>query len=186
MNSLSLWKHPKLLLFSVKNSRHIYSKLHSQFGCPSFWYWLLRVLVYDYAYWFCFVAPLSSGSWGYRRHRSQLLLLLSPTERIHLCRFRCGNHKLPISVGHYLQWDAPKPCPLCDTGDEGDECHYVLFCHRWKNDWNILKHTTELDPVLQKLICYSMYIVKKLSNLSRFINVIMSKFESLILKQCIV
>ena len=59
-----------------------------------------------------------------------MLKVLKDTEydRINLCQFRCGNRKLPISVGRYLSGNAQMLCSLCDTGDQGDEYHYVLVC----------------------------------------------------------
>ena len=34
------------------------------------------------------------------------LIQLSSPDRINVCKFHCGNHKLPISVGQYLPGDA--------------------------------------------------------------------------------
>ena len=42
---------------------------------------------------------------------------LCPAQRISLSKFRCGGHKLTVSVGWYLEASTPKPGTLCDTGD---------------------------------------------------------------------
>ena len=43
-------------------------------------------------------------------------------------KFRCGNYKLPISVGRYLAGNDQRLCNLCSTGDQSDQYNYVLVC----------------------------------------------------------
>ena len=61
-----------------------------------------------------------------------------------LCKFKCGNHKLPIVTGRFqnLAIDE-RVCRLCQLNDVGDEFHYVLRCpffqeNRKKNCQKIL------------------------------------------------
>ena len=55
------------------------------------------------------------------------LTRLAPVEKIDLCRFRCGNHRLPIKEARYNS-NKEYVCTLCDSNEPGDEYHYVLVC----------------------------------------------------------
>ena len=56
------------------------------------------------------------------------LLDLEFQERLAFCKFRCGNHKLPISTNRYDIHHASPVCEICTSGDIGDEYHYLLVC----------------------------------------------------------
>lgn len=46
-----------------------------------------------------------------------------------LCRFRCGNHRLPIETGRWQNVPrSDRVCHLCDSNDIGDEYHYIMSC----------------------------------------------------------
>ena len=105
------------------------------------------------------------------------LTYLSPTDRINLCKFRCGNHKLPISVGRYLPGNAQRLCHLCNTGDQGDEYHYVLVCPSLMEERSkYIKRYFRIRPNTLKMNqLFNVHNVKQLTDLSRFIK-IMTKF----------
>ena len=42
------------------------------------------------------------------------ILVLDPLLINSLCKYRCGNHNLPTSSGHYLTVPIPRICNLCD------------------------------------------------------------------------
>ena len=44
---------------------------------------------------------------------------LDVAEIIHLCKVRCGNHRLPVA-------DVLLQCTLCNTHEPRDEFHYML------------------------------------------------------------
>ena len=49
--------------------------------------------------------------------------------RIPLCKFRLGNHKLPIEVGRYTGVPrAERLCVFCNENSVGDEYHLLLEC----------------------------------------------------------
>ena len=54
------------------------------------------------------------------------LIYLTTVDRIHMYRFRCGNHKSPIVKYRLSNGNESAVCPLCTTGDLGDECHYIF------------------------------------------------------------
>ena len=50
-----------------------------------------------------------------------------------LCKFRCGNHRLPIETGRWHNLDRDnRLCHLCDSNDLGDEYHYIMVCSAFK------------------------------------------------------
>ena len=55
------------------------------------------------------------------------LRILDSELRTVFCRFRCGNHNLPIMDKRYDEIDDRNNCPLCFS-DVGDEYHYLLSC----------------------------------------------------------
>ena len=55
-------------------------------------------------------------------------------QRMSLTKFRCGSNRLPVHAHRYSLNDADKICPLCDTGDIGDEYHYIFLCKYFNRD----------------------------------------------------
>ena len=50
--------------------------------------------------------------------------------RFTFCRFRTSNHRLPIEVGRWENVERHnRLCQLCQSGEIGDELHYVLQCN---------------------------------------------------------
>ena len=57
------------------------------------------------------------------------LILLPDNLRVVLTKFRCRNNKMPVEIG--VRDNVPREqriCKLCDTGDIGDEFHYLFIC----------------------------------------------------------
>ena len=51
--------------------------------------------------------------------------------RLALSRIRTSNHKLPVEVGRYGKGRVPREqriCNKCDSGEIGDEFHFILTC----------------------------------------------------------
>ena len=72
---------------------------------------------------------------NYRMFKSELrlenyLIKLNSRKLISLCKFRCGNHKLPSTAGRFLGIPrAERLCTLCESKDIGDEFHYLFRIH---------------------------------------------------------
>ena len=63
------------------------------------------------------------------------LTILNPKEASDMCRFRCGNHKLPVVMGRYNRVEKSKRiCTLCDSNEIGDEFHYIFVCNALTNE----------------------------------------------------
>ena len=59
----------------------------------------------------------------------EYLDLLSDKDKITFCRFRTGNHRLPIETGRWQGTERRNCfCELCNCEDIGDEFHYILKC----------------------------------------------------------
>ena len=99
-------------------------------------------------------------------------------ERINLAKFRCGCHKLPISVNKYVDSDDPKLCTLCDRNEQGDEYHYVLVCPKFMDERKrYLKRYYHDRPSTVKMnLLFNSRNVKVLSNLAKFFRIIMASF----------
>lgn len=108
------------------------------------------------------------------------LKMLSKNEYIPLAKFRTSNHKLPVETG---RWDNTpyhdRKCVLCHKNDIGDEFHYLLICPTFINERKKL-----LEPVYYQrpnILKYQSLLnsrnKKTLSNLSKFVKVIMNTFS---------
>ena len=62
------------------------------------------------------------------------LIRLDFVDRINLAKYRCGSHKLPISVNKYSEQQLPRQCSLCNLNEIGDEFQYSLVCPKFKNE----------------------------------------------------
>lgn len=62
------------------------------------------------------------------------LIILNTRERINLCRFRCGNIKIPTVTGRFDGIVVhERICTLCSRGSIGDEFHYLFECDAFKD-----------------------------------------------------
>ena len=51
--------------------------------------------------------------------------------RLAMAKIRTSNHRLPIETGRYRQNRVPREerlCTKCDSGQVGDEYHFILVC----------------------------------------------------------
>ena len=107
------------------------------------------------------------------------LTTLTYKQATNLCRFRCGNNKLPIVVGRFNGTArTERYCELCCTNSIGDEFHYIFQCKTFEKDRSIYinakfsKHPNTL--AMEKLFSSKDHLT--LSNLAKFCCIIMGKF----------
>ena len=104
---------------------------------------------------------------------------MSNSDRYVLCRFRTGNHKLPIETGRWEDIErTERLCNLCNNHNIGDEFIYVLECPALIEDrrnylgqyycshYNILKLKQDYDYTCDN------YSVHKMRYFCNFIKVI--------------
>ena len=106
------------------------------------------------------------------------ILVLDPLLRNSLCKYRCGNHNLPISSGRYLTVPTPRICNLCDLQDQGDEFHYILVCPAFKQhrDTYIANYYSSRPNTMKLYQLFNTNSIRKITNLARFCKIIMSYF----------
>ena len=99
-----------------------------------------------------------------------------------LCKFKCGNHKLPIVTGRFqnLAIDE-RVCRLCQLNDVGDEFHYVLRCPFFQeNRKKFVKRYYYCNPSALKMTqLFTHKNYKTMLNLAKFTKIIMDFFNNL-------
>ena len=102
-------------------------------------------------------------------------------ERRSLCKFRTGNHKLPITESRYVEGGGgvDTTCTLCNSGDVGDEYHAVFICKKFEEQRKkYLKKYFIVKPNTYKMfLLFNSNNLKQISNLAKFTKYIMSQFQ---------
>ena len=122
----------------------------------------------------------------YKRFKSHLrfekyLTIMSQREATALCRYRCGNHKLPITTGRYNKVEKiERVCPLCNTKAIGDEHHYLFICPAFTQERSKYINARYLEPPGAQDIegLFTCENPTSLSNLSQFCSIIMNSFKN--------
>ena len=108
------------------------------------------------------------------------LLNLKFDERVSLTKFRCGNHWLPVNDDRFSPHPLPKACLLCDRPNaSGDEFHYLFECSAFSANRKLyLKNYYYNSPNSYKMNeLFNTKNVKELSDLAKFVSLIMSRFR---------
>ncbi len=106
------------------------------------------------------------------------LVKLDTIDRINLCKFRCGNHRLPAAAERYLPMHVNKPCTLCESQDRGDEFHYILVCPAIKQirDKYVKRYYSQRPNTVKMAQLFNVHSVKLLAALAKFVKFVMSLF----------
>ena len=110
------------------------------------------------------------------------LVILDGALRRNILKFRFSNHKLPIHSQRFLNIPRDeRVCELCETGELGDEFHYLFNC---KDERIMRERANALNPYFKNnpnafkyralINCKSKVKLKKLA---RFVGVILSLFR---------
>ena len=104
---------------------------------------------------------------------------LNFSERRTLCKFRTGNHKLPVTESRYLEGGGgvDSYCKLCDGSDICDEYHVLFTCKHFEDHRKkYLKKYYYTKPSTFKM--YSLFNSnhKQISNLAKFLKYILAQF----------
>ena len=97
-----------------------------------------------------------------------------------LCRFRTGNHRLPVETGRWANISlAERKCTLCDQ-DIGDEYHYLFICPYFANDRKeyLKSYYYKRPNILKFNELMSSRNRQTLIKLSKFVDIIMKHFAS--------
>lgn len=106
--------------------------------------------------------------------------ILNKKASVLFCKFRTGNHKLPIETGRWNNIDrSDRKCMLCNE-QIGDEFHYILECNALSQERsNLISGHLFRNPNILKF--KETMITKKkvkLYKLCKFIKIINKKNES--------
>ena len=101
-------------------------------------------------------------------------------DRRSLCKFRTGNHPLPVTKSRYVAGGGgvDTRCTLCDTGDICDEFHVLFICkffeeHRKK----YLKTNYFRRPSTLKMNSLFNSGCRQTTSLAKFVKIILSHFK---------
>ena len=106
--------------------------------------------------------------------------LLDRKDAINLTKFRCRNHKLPVSRTKYPGY-LPESikCKLCNSNELGDEFHYLFKCKHLENERKLyLGQTLFRSPnifTIQRVM--NDKSIHKLKKLAKFVAIILNKFR---------
>ena len=106
------------------------------------------------------------------------LLGLDKRHSVPICRFRAGNHKLPITIGRYRNIERQERlCELCLNQSIGDEVHYIRDCTFFTVERRALIKPYYLRGERAERISelFNTSNHKQLRNLSKFVQSIMLK-----------
>ncbi len=103
---------------------------------------------------------------------------LNESLRIPLTKFRCRNHKLPISQCIYND-TISNICTLCNTNELGDEFHYLFKCTNFTDERKkfVKKYYSNRPNTLKFSELFNTKKEKELSNLAQFVKIILSQFK---------
>ena len=107
-------------------------------------------------------------------------LLIPKQLYIPLIKFRTSNHKLPDEVGRWKNTlYAERKYSLCNKNDIGDEFHYLLICPFFQADrcYYLKSFFYRRPNTLNFKALLTSTNKKVLSNLSKFVKIIMNKFS---------
>ena len=113
-------------------------------------------------------------------HFEEYINILSSKETTDLCRFRCGNHKLPITVGRHTGVEkSQRHCPLCKSKAIGDEYHYILECSAFQTERVALIDARYLRTpnTLRMKSLFQSKDSLTCSNLAKLCRIIMERFK---------
>ena len=109
----------------------------------------------------------------------QPLLTLNFQDRVSLTKFRCSNHNLPVSNNRFLGQEINYTCTLCNSIDVADEYHFVLVCPALRDERRRLipRRFYQRPNVIMFKELFQIKDILALSNLAKFIRIIMGKFN---------
>ena len=109
------------------------------------------------------------------------LTKLNKKQYLPILKFRTSNHKLPVEIGRWENTPLDeRKCNICSKHDIGDEFHHLFVCNYFQAERKqFLKSYYYKRPNVIKfkdLLCTDN--VKDLTQLSKFVNIILQKFTN--------
>ena len=121
----------------------------------------------------CVIYRIIKMQHGFEKYLTKLNFL----QRRALCKFRTGNHRLPVAESRYKNTALETTCGLCNAGEICDEFHVLFKCKFFEEKRNLfIKPYYYRRPSAMKMCSLFNSSPKQLSNLAKFTEHIMSKF----------
>ena len=110
------------------------------------------------------------------------ILKLNTVNRIHICKFRCRNIKIPVIVLGYKHLNIPyenRLCTLCHLKEVGNEYHYMMTCSYFNNSRMkyIDKYFWEEPNIYKFSQIFKNKDIHALNNLSKLIKCLLLEFN---------
>ena len=127
----------------------------------------------------------SSKSLTYQIFKTELklepyLINLSQKSKVCFTKFRTSNHRLPIETGRWNNIERnDRICPKCNSGDVGDEYHYIFKCAHFEDVRKKYIHEKYWNyPSINKMkILFNSTDITQIGKLCSFIRIIMNSFN---------
>ena len=104
------------------------------------------------------------------------LVELDNAHKYNISKFRTCTHHLPITKRRFKDETADVTCPLCSSGDVGDEYHYLFHCDFFRNQREKFI-PQEIIKQPQTGSMGKLFECNALTNTARFVKIIMSRFR---------
>jgi hypothetical protein len=126
----------------------------------------------------------NSCCFNYRIFKTDLffekyLIQLNYSDRLALCRFRCGNVRLPSNCSRFGREEIiDTTCNLCNLDVIGDEFHYLFICEAFEHERaRYLKNYYLINPNTIKMSnLFNTNNIATLKKLCKLITAIQNKF----------
>ena len=105
------------------------------------------------------------------------LVELADVHKFSIAKFRTRTHHLPITRSRFKDYTVDVTCPLCPSGDIGDECHYLFRCKFFEKQREKFLPTNVLTHQPDAISLSSLFQSHNLINTACFVKNIMSKFK---------
>jgi hypothetical protein len=122
----------------------------------------------------CIIYRIFKERHGFEKYLTKLNFV----ERRALCKFRTGNHRLPISKSRYMTKEIDVSCKLCTSNDICDEFHVLFSCKHFEEKRKLLlkKYFYNRPNTLKMYLLFNNTNTKHLKNLAKFSQIIMAEF----------
>ena len=114
----------------------------------------------------CTIYRIFKESHSFEKYLTKLNFI----ERRALCKFRTGNHRLPISKSRYMRQEIDVSCKLCTSNEACDEFHVLFKCTYFEEKRKLLikKYFYNRPNTLKMHSLFNNTNIKQLKNLAKF------------------
>ena len=122
----------------------------------------------------CVIYRIFKETHGFEKYLTKLNFV----DRRGLCKFRTGNHRLPIAKSRYMSQAQDVSCKFCNQNDICDEFHVLFVCKHFdeKRKLFLKKYFYHRPNTFKMESLFNNPNTKSLTNLAKFCRFIMAAF----------